>query len=66
MYSKALKIGYRMGLDAAKREAELCRLSWEGEARAAAGAISAQIDTLTIPEDEIRYAIDTRNEAEWN
>ncbi len=61
IYSKALKIGFQMGIDAAKRDAELCRLSWDGEARAAAGVIADQINKLEVSEDAIQQMVDERN-----
>lgn len=60
IYRKGLHEGYRLGLAAAEREAQLCHMAWDGTAKVAASALADQIAKLEVSEDEIERMVKSR------
>lgn len=62
IYRKGLHEGYRLGLAAAEREAQLCHMAWDGTAKVAASALADQISKLEVSEDEIQHMVVSRHD----
>lgn len=62
IYRKGLHEGYRLGLAAAEREAQLCHMAWDGTARVAASALAGQIAKLEVSQDEIEHMVKSRHD----
>ncbi|CAM3841202.1 hypothetical protein G6L26_009615 [Agrobacterium radiobacter] len=62
IYRKGLHEGYRLGLAAAEREAQLCHMAWDGTARVAASALADQIGKLGVSEDDIQRMVVSRHD----
>ncbi len=62
IYERALRVGYRLGLEAAEREARICAMSWDRTDSITAGVVADQISKLEISEAEIQQMVDKRNE----
>jgi hypothetical protein len=64
IYRKGLLEGFRLGQDAAIREAMVCALSWDRESRIAAKTVADQIAKIAEPRAEIQLFVDNRTNGE--